>query len=338
MANETMNNALAPVDKDDALSILSATAVEEAANGTVMPATADEDALKATIEALRAVVADLEAKEAALSEKLAQARNAELEEQIEKCRTLLLKVVVVKKQKKADLKAAEDELLAMQLDDFAAEMEKDLTHPIDKDGVTKLDDPYTAEYKRLRAKAKRGRAWAKVVGFIGVFACVVGAIAYLLLTQPSIYGLPFNWLDLAIDGAALIIVVIIASCIKSGATANDRLADEMEENLPVDIYSLDRDQLDAISEAYAIEAAEGAEKEEEKNTKTRRFAKLNLPEMPEQVKNIGETVKKNADKIIPAAAVGAALVTTVCISSSKKKAAQKRRAAAARKDFFNWLS
>ncbi len=344
MAKDPMNNALASMDKDDALLSATANAVENADSAPDMlakmmidEAPLDEDTLAEFIKLERLAIERLEEKEAALSERLAQAHEAGLEEQVETYRALLLKVVMAKRQKKADLKEAENKLLTIQLDKFAAEMEKDLTDPLDKDGVNKLDNLYTEKYKRLRAKAKRYNTFAKVFAFIGVIACVIGALAYLILTQPEIYGIPFRWMDLAIDGAALILVVIIASCIKGKATSIDNRADEMEENLPVDMFALDREQLDAISEAYALETAENEPKDKKK-----KFAGITLPKLPEKYKKkidkVQTTVKKNADKIIPAAAVGAAVVTTMCISSKKKKAAQKRRAAEARKDFFNWLS
>ncbi len=337
MAKKTMNETLVPVIEDETLLESAEVAADECTEADFeeeyVP-TAEE--LTAIIEELKVQIADLEQKENTLAGKLALAREAELAEQTEKCRALLLKVVMAKREKKATLKQAEADLLAMQLDDFAEELENELNPPLDEEELEEIN-AIEAEQKRLYGKAKRGKIFSKVLSFIALFAGIAGALVYLILSQPDVLNIPFDWMYLAIDAAAMIVLLIVAGCIKGAAKANARKAEALEpevdeteiEEPKIDIYALDREQLDAISEAYAIEKA-GPKVEKQ----PKKFGKITLPQIPEKVKT---TVKDNADKIIPVAAICTAIVAGMCISSSKKKAAARKRSAAARRDFFNWL-
>ena len=78
-----------------------------------------EDAL----EDLRAAIADMEEKEAVLTEKLCIAKQKGLTIQAEKCRKLLQRVIAEKRAMKEELQEAEAFQLASEIDEFAAALE-----------------------------------------------------------------------------------------------------------------------------------------------------------------------------------------------------------------------
>ncbi len=296
--------------------------------------------LTVVIEELRAAIADLEQKEALLTEKLVKARDAGLAEQTEKCRALLLQVVMAKRRKKAELKHAEARALTEELDNFALELENELNPSVEEEVP---EDENVVERKRLRAKAKRQNLISKVLFAAGTFAAVVGALIYLLLAQPAVLEdpVPFNWVGLVVDGCALVVLWIVCGCIKAASNANMRRADELEliedteqesetaDVSPEEQQALEQEQREAFSELCAIEAAGPAAQAPAK--KAKKIGNVTLPEVPEKV-------KENVHKLLPVAAVCTAVVAAVCISSSRKKAAERKRAAAIRRDFFKWLS
>ena len=112
------------------------------------------------------------------------------------------------------------------------------------------------------AKAKRMKLIAKVLRGITLFAGTVGALVYLLLCQPEVMDISFNWIALAIDAAAMIVLFIVAGCIGASAKTHDQIADEIEAEYMVEqalLAEQERDELlsletlQAVAEAYAIE-------------------------------------------------------------------------------------
>lgn len=280
------------------------------------------------LEALRASIAYLEEKEALLTEKLCEAKAKGLTQQSDRCRALLQKVVIQKRQKKDLLQEAEAKKLADELDGLADELEAE------------FDPKPFAEEEELeynyRAKAKRLSLISRMIGFVGVFACLVGSLVYLILTQVETMNLPFEPLSLIITGGAAVVFVVIAVIVGASANNYKRYADEVEadrlekerqlaEQERAELLALAR--LNAVSEAYSIET-----KQDMQNAKPKRalFGKVKMPEVPEKVKN-------NVHKIIPVAAICTAVVTAAAISSAQKKNAAAKRSAAVRKEFFNWL-
>lgn len=306
MANEKMNDALAPEFEEE----LAVDYSEEA------------------IEALRASIADLEEKENVLTEKLAKAREAGLIEQSARCRALLQRVVALKLRKKDELRVAEARYLADEIDGFAEDMENELE-------PCPVVDEAVAEGYNHRAKSKRLKLISKILRGITLFAGTVGALAYLLFTQPEIMNLPFEWVYLAIDGVAMLILLIVSAAIGASAKTHARIADEIEADYLIEqelraeqerneLLSLEN--LEAAAEAYAIETAGP------KVQKTpRKIGPVTIPEVPEKV-------KKNVHKVVPVAAVATVAVAAACAASAKKKKAEAKRTSAIRRDFFNWLS
>lgn len=302
--------------------------LQQAEEPVVDTAEAVADVTEEMLELLRASIAELEEKEKLLTEKLCMAKEKGLTQQADRCRALLQKVVVQKRLKKDELQQAEACKLADELDALAEELEQEFD-------PKPFEEEKELEYN-YRAKSKRLSLISRMVGFIGVFACLVGSFVYLLFTQVETLNLPFEWIYLAITGVAAVIFVIIALLIGGSANSYKRLADEveadrleaerlLEEQKREELLALS--QLNAVSEAYALETNQDMQ-----NAKPQRklLGSVKLPEVPEKV-------KKNVHKIVPVAAVCTAVVAAAAISSAQKKSAAAKRSAAVRKEFFNWL-
>ena len=302
--------------------------LQQAEEPVVDTAEAVADVTEEMLELLRASIAELEEKEKLLTEKLCMAKEKGLTQQADRCRALLQKVVVQKRLKKDELQQAEACKLADELDALAEELEQEFD-------PKPFEEEKELEYN-YRAKSKRLSLISRMVGFIGVFACLVGSFVYLLFTQVETLNLPFEWIYLAITGVAAVIFVIIALLIGGSANSYKRLADEveadrleaerlLEEQKREELLALS--QLNAVSEAYALETNQDMQ-----NAKPQRklLGSVKLPEVPEKV-------KKNVHKIVPIAAVCTAVAAIFAVSSASKKAAAEKRSAAARRDFFKWL-
>ncbi len=282
---------------------------------------------------LRASIADLEEKEALLSEKLCLAKEKGLMAQAERCRELLQKAVLQRLRLQDELKEAEAQKLAAELDALTGELGEVL------DPAPISEEVIEEEYNHM-AKSKRLSLVSRAIGFIGVFASLVGALVYMILTMPETLNLPFDWLCLAIVGVAAVAFIIIAMLIGASANSHRRIAEEMEAErieleqalaAQAEYEKLALEQLEAATEAYAIETKLDLEKAmPEAPAEPEKKPLLNLPEIP-------EAVKENVHKIMPVAAACAAAVAAVAIVSAQKRSAEAKRASATRKEFFKWL-
>lgn len=299
--------------------------VDEALVDAASEEVCESDAL----ESMREAIAGLQEKEAVLTEKLSLAKEKGLSEQADRCRDLLQKVVRQRLKKQEELRVAEARQLAAELDALTEEIGAEIEPapiPVEE----------TEEYNYL-AKSRRMGLISRMVGFVGVFACFVGAFVYLLLAQVDTLNLPFEWLYLAIVGAGAVVFLVIALIIGAGANNYKKIAEQLEaeraeEDAVIELLAKEEafttESLDAATEAYAIEKDLELKKATPETEK--RFA-IKLPvEVPEKV-------KKNVHKIVPIAAVCTAVAAIFAVSSASKKAAAEKRSAAARRDFFKWL-
>ena len=281
------------------------------------------------LDAMRAEIADLEEKESILTEKLCLAKEKGLVAQAEKCRELLQIVILQKMRKTDELREAEAHKVAAELDALTAELEQEINpSPITEEQIE--------EQYNYMAKSKRLTLVSKIIGGIGTFACVVGALVYLILTQVETMNLPFEWLYLIADGAAFLLFGLIALCIRKSAKRCKQIAEEIEaeileterliaEQKAAEAMMLER--LDANAEAYTAETNQAIENAKPPRKK---FGPITLPEIPDAVKN-------NVHKIAPVAAVCVTTVAAAAVVSSQKRAAEAKRASATRKEFFKWL-
>ena len=304
------------------------------------------------LDALRASIAELEEKEVILTEKLAKAREAGLMYQSARCRALLQKVVMMKQSKKDELKVAEAQILADELDALANEMENEL----DPEFVAR-DEAAVADIASYRMKAKKNRVISKVLSFVALFACITGAIAYLVLSLPEVMNLPFNWVYLAADAAVLVVLLLISASLSSAAKANAQIADELEaerqkaideynERIRIEMMSLA--SLEAVAEAYEIEGIgapaieeeieeieaveeEAGEKAEGKYAALIAKIRAKIPaEKLEKVDKVAAKVKKSAKVVVP--------VASVCLAAlAINKYNEGKRRAQNREKFYQWL-
>ena len=284
------------------------------------------------LEELRAAIADIEEKEAVLVEKLCLAKQKGLTVQAEKCRKLLQRVIAEKRAMKEELQEAEAFQLATEIDEFAAAFEEEI-----------FPDPFAEDEalaKTYRSKSKRLGVVSRVIGFVGVLACLVGTIAYLLLCMPEVMNIPFEWIYPAATGAGIVLFLIISLCIGGRSNKFRRMADEIEEEIAIEREYMREEEentifsyshLNAMTEAGDAEAKKTAEMNAPEKKTILSVVKSKIPPVP-------ENIKKNAKVIAPVAAACTAAIAIAAISSSQKKAAQAKRVAAVRKEFFKWLS
>lgn len=285
-----------------------------------------EPALDAPVDELaplREEIAGLQEKEAVLTEKLNLAKEKGLAAQADRCRDLLQKVVRLRQKKQEELRVAEARALAAELDALTEEIGAEFDPaPI----------PYeeTEEYNYL-AKSRRLGLISRMVGFVGVFACFVGAFVYLLLAQVDTLNLPFEWTYLIGVGIGAVVFLVIALCLGASANKYRMLAEEAEEQRAEEEALL---ALLAAEEAFTTESLNAATEAYEIENAKPNALKLMASKIPVKVP---EKVKKNANKILPVAAVCTAVVAAFALSSARKKVAAEKHSAAVRRDFFKWL-
>lgn len=196
-------------------------------------------------------------------------------------------------------------------------------------------------------KAKRLHFIAKLIGCIGLIACVLGAAAYIILCLPEVGNYPFEWMYLAIVGAVAIVVIVIDVILHSIASGYaKRAADEAPAEAPAEETPAAEEEAPVDEEAaLAAEVAEltapAAEEEAPADGKKldagalydKAYAKLraHLPEKAQApADKVAVTVKENAKTIAAVAATCVLAAVTAKVVSDKRHAANRRR-------FYKWL-
>lgn len=307
----------------------------------------DEDDV-ALIKALRAEIKTLEGKEKELTKKLSVAKENGLDEKAVQCRGLLQRIVRHKIDLRRELKAAElrhREAEAKRTMERLTEEIGTLTEEINALLPTieesEFDTPlFEAEYDHL-AKSKRFALIARAVAWIGILGGLIGALVYMLLVEGAYIAFSW-WPGMATFGIGAVVLIVIGLIIGAASRRQKRLAAEIAEEIEEQraAYEAERaeqerlayeanapwlnDNVDAVTEAYAIERA-GDRKRAGKRT----LQKL-IPD-PEN-----EDLKKTVHKVAPIAAACAAVAVAVLATSGKKKSATKK-SEALRKEFFDWF-
>ncbi len=303
----------------------------------------------ALIKSLRAEIKTLEGKEKELTKKLSVAKENGLDEQVSRCRALLQKTVRYKIDLRRELKDAElrhreaeakrtMERLSEEIGALTEEIEE-LLPAVEK---TEFETPlFEEEYDHL-AKSKRLSLIARAVAWTGILGGLIGAIVYMLLVV--IENIEFTWwpgmATFGIGAVALIVVgLILGGCSRRHKRLAAEIAEEIEEQKAA--YEAERaeqerleyeanapwlnDNMDAVTEAYAIERAG-----DRKRAGKRSLQKL-IPD-PEN-----DDVKKVVHKLAPVAIACTAVAIAALTVSGKKKSAAKK-SAALRREFFDWLT
>lgn len=308
----------------------------------------DEDDV-ALIKTLRAEIKTLEAKEKELTKKLSVAKENGLDEKVSQCRALLQRIVRYKIDLRRELKAAElrhREAEAKRTMERLTEEIGNLTEEINAllptVEETVFETPlFEEEYDHL-AKSKRLALISRMIAWIGVLGGLIGALVYTLLVLESYVAFSW-WPGLATFGIGAVALIAIGLIVGGASRYHKRLAREIAEEIEEQraAYEAERaeqerlayeanapwlnDNMDAVTEAYAIERAG-----DRKRAGKKAIQKM-IPD-PES-----DDLKKAVHKIAPIAAVCAAAAVVALSASGKKKAAEKK-ASALRRDFFEWLT
>lgn len=198
-----------------------------------------------------------------------------------------------------------------------------------------------------KTKSAKLRTASRLVGYIGIGACLLGAFAYLLLheiangTLEKLLG-KFDVKSLIYVGIAAAVFLVIAVILRiasASAKRNEACAAEAEETEapaeePVDETAVEETPVEEpvvdVDEEAARKAAEKAAAMEGGKTFVAYIGR-NIPEKQrEAMVKVGEFTKKNAKVIV---AVAATLVVTNMIAKRKAEKETTRR----RQNFFRSL-
>lgn len=188
-------------------------------------------------------------------------------------------------------------------------------------------------------KSTKLRIAAKLVGVIGVLACLIGCAVYCVLCMPEVLNLPFSWLGILIDFVMLAVCVFVA--VMLNVAANSAEAEEMmaleaataAEAAAAAAEAAAREaEAQALAEAEAAaEAAARAEAEAAAAEKQATLIGQIRAQIPEEtlakIDRVVEVVKANTDVLVPAAVVCTAAVVVA-------KARKERKRAKMRNAFF----
>ncbi len=201
-----------------------------------------------------------------------------------------------------------------------------------------------------KTKSAKLRTASRLVGYIGIGACLLGAFAYLLLheiandTLEKLLG-KFDVKSLiyvGIAAAAFFVVAVILRIASASAKRNEAYEAEAEETEapaeePVEETAVEEAPAEEPVETVSEEDEEAARKAAEKAAAMEggktfvAYIGRNIPEKQrEAMAKVGEFTKKNAKVIV---AVAATLVVTNMISKRKAEKETTRR----RQSFFRSL-
>ena len=180
-------------------------------------------------------------------------------------------------------------------------------------------------------KSIRLRIAAKIVMFVGLAACILGAGTYCVLCMPEVLNIPFDLTYLLIVGCAALIFVLVSLilhvCANTAELSLDEYAktEDAEEAL-ADIAVNPPEDIQLFPSEEEVEIPEETPEEEEKPEK-----KSLLP--ADKVKLI---------KTAAIVAVPTVLACVIAISSAKKKKRKKieqerKEKEANRQAFYRWL-
>lgn len=198
-----------------------------------------------------------------------------------------------------------------------------------------------------KTKSAKLRTASRLVGYIGIGACLLGAFAYLLLheiangTLEKLLG-KFDVKSLiyvGIAAAAFLVIAVILRIASASAKRNEACAAETEETEapaeePVEETAVEETPVEEpvvdVDEEAARKAAEKAAAMEGGKTFVAYIGR-NIPEKQrEAMVKVGEFTKKNAKVIV---AVAATLVVANMIAKRKAEKETTRR----RQNFFRSL-
>ncbi|HBF15685.1 MAG TPA: hypothetical protein DDW30_08445 [Clostridiales bacterium] len=196
-----------------------------------------------------------------------------------------------------------------------------------------------------KTKSAKLRTASRLVGYIGIGACLLGAFVYLLLHEIANASLEKllgkfdvkSLIYVGIAAAAFLVVAVILRIASASAKRNEAYEAEAEETEAPAEEPVEETPVEAPVETVSAEDEEAARKAAEKAAAMEggktfvAYIGRNIPEKQrEAMAKVGEFTKKNAKVIV---AVAATLVVTNMISKRKAEKETTRR----RQNFFRSL-
>ncbi len=291
---------------------------------------------QAELEEVMAVLEKLNGMKKAVAQNIVKARDKKLYQKVEEQRVLLQQLVgkaKLQEERKEELEAI---ILAAQIDLMTAECNEEMARLFDEQ-MEEVEEVANEEVVNLREKAaKRSRksirqhVAATVIGIFGVFGCLAGVIAYLLLL--IVNGGEIEWLGLGIVGAVAAMFVIISLALNASANTNKAVAVECLEaadNIEAELAAAKAEaeaaeaeymayaNSEIAAEAFALETEAANPVPEKKGFK---LPNLKLGKVQIDTEKVKAAAKKNARVLVPTvAACTATLLATGMLTSSYKK-------------------
>ena len=191
-------------------------------------------------------------------------------------------------------------------------------------------------------KSLKLRMAAKLVGCIGLIACMIGCAVYCILSLPEVMNIPFDWRYLLIDVAVMFVFVLVSILLNAGAVTAERKAlMQAEEDALAEAAAaaeaLEEEACEEVCEEEPCEACEEEACEVVEEVPATKYAAVvakirsKIPEDKLVVIDKATTVvKDNAKVIVPVASACVAAMVVTKVSANKRHARNRRR-------FYEWL-
>lgn len=276
-----------------------------------------------SIEQLKLELELVEAQEALLLEKIAESKKLGLLVQTEQLRELLRRCLATKARINRTIMDIEVVARTIDLNNVASEVDEVLNSEAVEAALITEEEERPAALQKARKQALGYRIASRIIGYVGVLACLLGSLAYLLMTQVETMNLPFDVLYLAIAGGAALFFLLIAVILGAKARDCKRKVSEIEEARLIRLIEQSEATEFAQIEAESIGAAQVVEAESEAAAiaaaaPQRKDAKTVAKELVVKVKTKAKENPKKTAKIAAACAAGVALATLVAVKSQKK--------------------
>ena len=253
-------------------------------------------------EELQASLDRVEAMKQDVAEGLFKAKQKSLDEHVEKFRAILRQLVIMENALLEEKSKKESAKLAIELERLEEEYNHKLSMNSEKTAARVAQSKYT------RTAARYGIA-ASLVGFVGVFACLMGCIAYLILVQIDSLHLPFEWIWILVNAVGAVLFAAAGFSLNQKSFYYDDLAKEelltfkAEEERAAKKLAAEYSNVTAQAYAVEMEMEMQAQKESEEELVSEGDAFLSVKKV-----KVGTTESLHVDvKDHPALVVTAAL-------------------------------
>ena len=188
-------------------------------------------------------------------------------------------------------------------------------------------------------KSLKLRMAAKLVGCIGLIACMIGCAVYCILSLPEVMNIPFDWRYLLIDVAVMFVFVLVSILLTAGAVTAERkaLMQAEADAIAEAIAAAEAVEEEACEEACEEEACEEEACEVVEEVPATKYAAVVAKirsKIPEDklaaIDKATAVVKDNAKVIVPVASACVAAMVVTKVSANKRHARNRRR-------FYEWL-